>query len=76
VGTRDLEHARVEVYAYEVRKVAKPLRGDSRDNPRPTRSIQDPVTGLECHVCEHQFRQGSAKGVHRLAFIELRGIPF
>jgi hypothetical protein len=55
VGTRHVAHAGVEVHAHEVRKVAKPLDGDPRDNARPTRGIQDPVAGLEGHVRTHQF---------------------
>jgi hypothetical protein len=76
VRPRHIKHARVEVYAHNVREVVKPLRGDSGDNPRPTRGIQDPVTWMESHVRKHQVGQGPAKRVHRLTFIQLWGIPF
>jgi hypothetical protein len=76
VGTRHIEHARVEVYAHNVREVAEPFRGDSGDNPRPARRIQDPVIWMEYYVRKHQFGQGPAKRVHCLAFIQLWGIPF
>jgi hypothetical protein len=76
VGTRHLEHAGVEVQAHDVRQVAKSLGGDTGDNPRPTRRIQDPVVGMEGHVRKHQFSQEAAQCVHGLAFIQLRGVPF
>ena len=76
VRTRHLEHAGVEIQAHDVRQVVKPLCGDPRDNARPTRRIQDPIAGLECHGRKHQFSQGSAKCVHRLAFIQLGSVPF
>ena len=69
VSMRHVEHAGIEVQAHDVRKVVKPLCGDPRDNARPARRIQDPVACMECHVCEHQFSQGPAKRLHRLAFI-------
>jgi hypothetical protein len=43
----DLQHAGVEVHADDVPEVAIPLNGHAGDNPRPTRRIQDPVTGLQ-----------------------------
>jgi hypothetical protein len=55
VGTRHVEHAGVKVYAHDVREMAKPLGGDSGDNARPTRRIQDPVTRMQGHVRKHQF---------------------
>jgi hypothetical protein len=76
VGARHVEHARVEIDAHDMREMVKPLCRDTGDNPRPTRRIYDPVTGMECHVRKHPFGQGSAKRVHRLAFIQLGCVPF
>jgi hypothetical protein len=76
VGTGHLQHAGVEVHADDVPKVAIPLDGHAGDNPRPTRRIQDPVAGVQGHARKHQLGPGPAQGVDRLAFVQLRGVPF